>query len=193
MGYVLYGSKTSPFVRRIRLLMDELPHEFKEINVFDSQDAQKLKAINPINQVPVLTDGELTIWDSREIFNYLNSFHRFQNMDWQDENQLTAIDGLMAAGINLMMMKRLEIDISGPEAYFTRQRERMASILDHLKPTIQSHCLKNWDFHTMSLFSFLEWAQFRNILDLSDRPECLALIDHYKTLPAVIKTEIPKA
>lgn len=124
MGYVLYGSKTSPFVRRIRILIDQIPYEFKEINLFEGQDAVDLNNINPINQIPVLLDGENTIWDSRQIFTYLNALHRFQNMDWKDENQLTAIDGALEAGVSLLMMKRSGINIDEQLMYVVRLKDR---------------------------------------------------------------------
>lgn len=192
MGYVLYGSKTSPFVRRIRILLDNIPYEFKELNIFEGQDAVDLNKINPINQVPVLVDGENTIWDSRQIFNYLNAIHRYQNMDWQDENILTAIEGAMAAGISLLLMKRSGINTNEPLMYVQRQKDRMESILDYLKPFIADHGLKNWDFHTISIYCFLDWALFRGIINIDKRPECQELLNMYKNKNIVTITEIPK-
>ncbi len=192
MGYVLYGSKTSPFVRRIRILLETIPYDFKELNIFEGQDAIDLNKINPINQVPVLTDGETTIWDSRQIFNYLNSFHRFQNMDWQDENMLTAIDGAKDAGVSLLLMKRSGININEPLLYVQRQKERIDSILDYLKPYIRDRALKEWNFHTISLYCFIDWAIFRGMISIENRPECQALLDKYKDLDIVTQTQIPR-
>ena len=53
MNYILYGSKTSPFVRRIRMILETLPYEFKELDIFGA-DKELIKTINPINQIPVL-------------------------------------------------------------------------------------------------------------------------------------------
>ncbi len=192
MGYVLYGSKTSPFVRRIRILLENIPYDFKELNIFEGQDAIELGKINPINQIPVLTDGETTIWDSRQIFNYINSFHRFQNMDWQDENMLTAIDGAMDAGVSLFLMKRSGINTNEPLLYVQRQKERIDSILDYLKPYIKDRALKEWNFHTISLYCFIDWAIFRGTISIDNRPECQALLDKYKDQEIVIQTQIPR-
>ena len=193
MGYVLYGSKTSPFVRRIRILMDQISHEFKELSIFEEQDASLLKMINPVNQIPVLVDRENTIWDSRVIFNYLNSIHRFQNMDWKDENQLTAIDGALNSGVSLLLMKRSGINISDSLMYVNRQKERIESILDYLKPYIEDEGLQEWNFHSISLYSFLDWANFREIISIENRPECRSFLEQHKTKPSIINTEIPKA
>ena len=163
MSYILYGSQTSPFVRRLRLLMEQIPYEFKQVSVFEAGDAEKLNKINPINQVPVLTHGDQTIWDSRQIFSYLNHMHKLQNMDWNDENQLTAIEGAMTSGVALLLMKRSGIKIDGPIMYVQRQKERIESILDYLKPFIQGEALTDWNFHSMSLYSLLDWGVFREI------------------------------
>ncbi len=193
MEYILYGSQTSPFVRRIRLLLGDTSYEFKEINPFDTEGASELNKINPINQIPLLVAGEQTIWDSRQIFNYLNSFHRYQNMDWDDENLLTAIDGAVSSAVSLMLMKRSGFEIDENVMFLNRQRDRIESILDYLKPYLKSEALKNWNFHTMTLYSFLDWAVFRELIGLDKRPECVEFLNKYKNLPIVIKTQIPKA
>lgn len=192
MSYILYGSKTSPFVRRIRIMMENTPYEFRELNIFEGQDAIDLNKINPINQIPVLVDGENTIWDSRVIFNYLNSIHRYQNMDWQDENLLTAIDGAISSAVSLLMLRRSGINIQEPYMYIVRQKDRIESILDYLRPYITDVALKEWNFHTISLYCFLDWALFRDLIKIDHRPECLALVEKYKTKTIVIDTQIPQ-
>jgi glutathione S-transferase len=191
MGYVLYGSKTSPFVRRIRILLENIPYDFKEVNIFEGQDAIDLNKINPINQIPVLVDGNNTIWDSRQVFNYLNSLHRFQNMDWKDENLLTSIDGAMNAGVALLLMKRSGINVNEPLMYVQRQKERMESVLDYLKPFIMDQGLKSWDFHTISIYCFLDWALFRGMINIEKRPECQAFLEMHKNRKIVTSTAIP--
>lgn len=192
MVYVLYGSKTSPFVRRIRILLDQAPYEFRELNVFDTQDYIELNKINPVNQVPLLIDGEKTIWDSRFIFNYLNSKNNYQKMGWDDENLLTAIDGAMTSGVTLLMLKRSGVNIDEPSQFVVRQKDRIESVLDYLKPFLGTRALNQWDFQAISLYCFLDWAVFRGIIKIDQRPECQAFLSHYKNLPGVQSTAIPK-
>lgn len=173
-------------------MMESTPYEFRELNIFEGQDAVDLNKINPINQIPVLVDGENTIWDSRVIFNYLNSKHSFQKMDWNDENQLTAIDGAMNAAVSLLMLKRSGINTQEPYMYIVRQKDRIESILDYLKPYISNEALKEWNFHTISLYCFLDWALFRDLISIDHRPECITLLEKYKTKPIFIDTQIPK-
>jgi len=43
----LYGSQTSPYVRRIRFLLATTAHEFINLNIFAGEGRQTLAAINP--------------------------------------------------------------------------------------------------------------------------------------------------
>lgn len=191
MNYTLYGSKTSPFVRRVRMLLEHIPYELKEINPYEGQDAIDLNLINPVNQIPVFTDGEITIWDSRQIFNYLNSIHHLQKMDWQSENLLTAIEGMMNAGIALMQLKRSGISIEEDYMFVSRSKARIDSVLEYLKPYMSGEGLKNWNFHTISIYCFIEWALFREIISIENRPVCRNFIKTYQSKPIVTETQIP--
>ena len=192
MNYVLLGSQTSPFVRRIRMLMEEIPYEFKEMNIYETEDALTLNKLNPINQIPVLIDGDLKIWDSRQIFNYLNLIHKLHNMSWEDENTITAIDGAMNSGVSLLLMKRSGMKTEEPFMFVNRQKERMDSVLDYLKPYIETEALKEWNFITMSIYCYLDWAVFRNLINIDKRPECQKFLDTHAEKTIVKTTQIPK-
>jgi glutathione S-transferase len=191
MPYTLYGSKTSPFVRRLRILLEDIPYDFQELEIF-GKDAELLNKINPLNQIPVLLDGEHTIWDSRQIINYLNVIHRFQNMSWEDENLLTAIEGAMTAGVNLLLLKRSGIDIQQPAMFIQRQHERIQSVLNYFSAQLSGVWMEEWNIHTVSMYCFLDWASFREIIDLSSRPECRAFLAKHSQRSLVIDTQIPR-
>lgn len=192
MSYTIIGSLTSPFVRRIRMLMESIPYEMKELNIYETDDGIVLNKINPINQIPVLIIGETKIWDSRQIFNYLNRTYKLQNMDWDDENTLTAIDGAMNSGISLMQMKRSGMNIDEPFMFVNRQKDRIESILDYLKPYIQNQAMTEWNFQIMSLYAFLDWALFRNVIKIDHRPECQKFMAAHAERNIVKLTAIPK-
>lgn len=192
MTYTLYGSYTSPFVRRLRMLLENIPHNFSELSVFDPEGAAKLSKINPINQVPVLTDGDQVVWDSRQIFNYLNSIHKIQKMNWNDENSLTAIEGAILAGVNLFMLRRSGVNTQEDIMFINRQKERIESVLNYLKPFIEKEALNTWNFHTMTLYSLLDWGTFREIFSIDHRPECKKFLEIHSHREIVKQTAIPK-
>jgi glutathione S-transferase len=172
--------------------MENIPYHFKEINIFDSAEAVALNKLNPVNQIPVLISGETKIWDSRQIFNYLNLIHKLHNMDWEDENTLTALDGAMNSGVALLLMKRSGINTEEQYMFIARQKERIESVLDYLKPMMEGPSLKEWNFLTMTLYCFLDWAIFREIINLDHRPECQLFLDTFSHQEIINKTAIPR-
>ncbi|TAN09353.1 MAG: glutathione S-transferase [Burkholderiaceae bacterium] len=70
----LIGSPTSPYVRKVRVVLIEkkLEYQFVSENVW-AADTQ-ISASNPLGKVPCLvTDGDETVYDSRVIVEYLDT------------------------------------------------------------------------------------------------------------------------
>ncbi len=69
----LYGANASPFVRKVMavLAIKQLPYEHVPSMPF-SGDAELAK-VSPLQKVPALTDGDLTVADSKVICRYLES------------------------------------------------------------------------------------------------------------------------
>ena len=69
----LYGSRTSPYVRKVRIVMLEkrIECDFLEENVWSADTTVTLH--NPLTKVPVLVlDDGITLYDSRVIVEYLD-------------------------------------------------------------------------------------------------------------------------
>lgn len=198
MNYTLIGSFTSPYVRKIRLLLFSLgTYKFESINYLEKKDGDYLKSINPINQIPILLDGEMKIFDSRVIYNYLSKKHHLKPLTIEEENILSAIDAAMDTSINLFSLRRGGLDLNpenGHNGYIERQKERVPLILNWLTPWVKTLDPKNsadWNFLTMSLYSYLYWGEFRNIVDLSDFPEHKVFLEQFKNAPGVHETTPP--
>ena len=70
----LYGGSVSGNAYKARLLLSLLGLDFEEINVnlmAGENRTGAFLALNPRGQIPVLVDGEVTIWDSQAILVYL--------------------------------------------------------------------------------------------------------------------------
>jgi glutathione S-transferase len=70
----LIGSKTSPYVRKVRVLLAEkhIAHDFAEDNVWDEKT--QVTAVNPLTKVPVLVLSDGTpLYDSSVITDYLDT------------------------------------------------------------------------------------------------------------------------
>lgn len=196
MNYTLIGSFTSPYVRKIRLLLFSLgTYKFESINYLEKKDSDYLKSINPINQIPILLDGETKIFDSRVIFNYIQKKHHLKTLAIEEENILSAIDAAMDTSINLFSLRRGGLDLSIENSYLERQKERVPLILNWLTPWVKTLEAKNpdhWNFVTMSLYSYLYWGEFRKIVDLSSFPEHKIFLENFKNAPGIQETSPPQ-
>ena len=86
----LYGSTTSPFVRRIRIVLANTEHEFINLNIFEGEGRDILASKNPTLKVPCLEDDGQMIFDSRVIYSYLLAKLDLPPLSWDQENQLCA-------------------------------------------------------------------------------------------------------
>lgn len=169
---VLYGSKTSPYVRRLRMYLHEQPYQFKEINYLDPAQNEQLKKINPIMKIPVLVHGNQVVFESRVIQRYLAPLLEDRAFSFDEENILSMMDGALDSLINLFLIKRSGVDINNPSYfYFERQRERVGLICDELTKYLAQGQFFEWNYLTQSLYSFLDWASFREFLDLNKYPD----------------------
>lgn len=83
----LYRHPLSGHSHRVELMLSLLKLDFKTINVDLMKGVQKqpeFVAKNPFGQVPVLEDGDITLWDSNAIIVYLA--RTYGNDSWLPEN-----------------------------------------------------------------------------------------------------------
>ena len=74
MTFTLYGSIPSPYVRRIRLYLEGIEHEFKTLNIYDDLERQAFAKLTPIRKLPILQAGETVLFDSHSIAEYLREY-----------------------------------------------------------------------------------------------------------------------
>lgn len=192
--YTLVGSLTSPYVRKIRLLLHGTPYELKVVNYLEEAGNEYLKSVNPVNKLPVLIDGEKTILDSRIIFNYLVRKNKWKELTIEEENILTAIDGAMDSSISLFMLRRGGLDLNSGNGYIERQKERIPHIMNYLTPWVKSLDEKkpaDWNFLSMSLYCYLYWVDFREMYNLDKHPDLKNFLIKFKNAPGVAETTIP--
>jgi glutathione S-transferase len=189
MTYTLIGSTTSPYVRKIRLCMhSKISYELKTINYLEQNDAKYLKNVNPINKIPILIDKTEVIFDSRVIYNYLSKKYLWAPLSMKQENILSAIDAALDSSINLFSLQRGGLDLSVPNPYITRQKERIPLLMDYL--SLWTYSAHEWNFLSMSLYSYLDWASFRGQINLDLYPTMKHFHDYFKNAAGVEETKI---
>jgi glutathione S-transferase len=166
----------------------KISYEFKTINYLEQNDAKYLKTINPINKIPILIDHSEVIYDSRVIYNYLSKKYLWAPLSMKQENILSAIDAALDSSINLFSLQRGGLDFSLPNAYLTRQKERIPLLMEYLSTwTYTEH---EWNFLAMSLYSYLDWASFRGQINLDQYPAMKHFHSYFKNAPGVEETQI---
>lgn len=193
----LIGSTTSPYVRKLRIYMhyNHIPFEFKSINYLTPEDGKFLKELNPINKIPVLLINQNPLFDSRMIYQYLNrdliTQGKVKADTIDDENALSEIDGFLETAVNLFSLRRAGIDLKTPNnAYIEKQIARLDLILNSLTSWIKTEKANSWNYHTMSLYAALEWANFREMILLDSYPELKNFMDKFGKSEFLVETRI---
>ena len=180
----LYGSTTSPFVRRIRILLEQLKLDcqFENIDIFSSAGRELLKAKNPTLKVPALVDGEHCIYDSRVIFRYLGSKTAQADiapLTWHEENLLTLIDAANDSLVTLLISMRSDIDVNSDAMFYRIQHERVHDIYQLLEKAVVDGEFSQWRYPAICLYCLVDWAVFRELKLLGSFPALTQfLLDH---------------
>ena len=169
----LYGSTTSPFVRRLRIWLANTDHEFINMQIFDGPDRGALAQRNPAMKIPMLEDGDQVIFDSRIIYRYLSEKFDFPQPSWEQENHLTVIDAVNDSLVQILLLKRSDIDTDADHMYFRIQRERVDTSLAYLDDLVSKGFFNDWHYPSICLYCLIDWIEFRTLHDLTHVPNLL--------------------
>lgn len=174
MSMTLYGSLPSPYVRRVRMLLEGMDYQFEEVNLYDDAGRAAYAAVSPIKKLPVLVDDGLTVYDSHVICEHLRRKQGLPELPVEKLNLVTAIDGVNDSLVILFMGQRSGLEVSTDTLLFKLQLERIPDTLAWLNTQAEQGAFEAWDFAAISLIALLDWAEFRNLQDFSPYPALLA-------------------
>ncbi|WP_394172577.1 glutathione S-transferase family protein [Thalassotalea litorea] len=172
----LYGSTTSPFVRRTRLLATANLNNaltFHDIDIFDAKGRELLTYHNPTLKVPFVVDGDQHIYDSRVVFRYLTEKFELEPLTWQQENQLTLIDAASDSLVEILLLMRSGIDPSQDGLFFNLQRERLTKLFAVLEQQVEQGLYARWNYPAICLYCLVDWALFRELVDFAPYPQLI--------------------
>jgi len=188
MSITLYGSLPSPYVRRIRMHLDDTPYQFSAVNIYDDADRAKFSAITPIKKLPVLVDGDSPIFDSHVISQHINKLRNLNEPSLAQHNLISAIDAVTDSLIILFMGKKSNLNVSTDILFFKLQLERIPASLQWLNQQAEQGSFNDWDLCSIALISLMDWAEFRELYEFSDYPALLAARDAHATRDIVRST-----
>lgn len=185
----LYGSTSSPFVRRLRVFLADKPYEFVTLNIFEAADREILTRLNPTHKIPMLQDGEQVVFDSGIIYRYLAQKFAIAPLTWLQENTLTTINAANDSFVELLLCKRSGFNVEEDKLFFKLQRDRVAATLKVLNQKVLEGEFNDWNYLSISLFCLVDWVMFRELFDLSKLSALVEFRTKHLDKPAVAQTD----
>ena len=179
----LYGSLTSPYVRKVRVLLKEKGIACDLIVEGPSDPAGHVAALNPLGKVPVLVrdDGDV-LFDSPLIVEYLDSLAGESLIPRSGEERWHALrwhalaQGILDAVVARLMEVRRAPEKQSPEL-ITRQEAKIVAALkyaDNAKKGLAYLVGDRFSIADLALGVALEYIDFRFPHDWRDRHARLA-------------------
>lgn len=185
----LYGSTTSPYVRRIRLLAQNKDYEFINMDIFSDAGREVLRANNPTLKVPFIEDDGHVIFDSRVVFNYLQQKWQEPPLSWHQENLLTLIDAANDSLVQLLLSNRSGFNTDDDILFFNLQNNRIAEVFAVLEKEAKKGSFNDWHYPSICLYCLLDWCQFRALFDFSSHSALELFVKKFAGQPGINETD----
>ncbi|HEY2454997.1 MAG TPA: glutathione S-transferase [Scandinavium sp.] len=200
----LIGSYTSPFVRKISVILLEKGITFEFINEMPYNAENGVGKYNPLGKVPALVTGDGECWyDSPIIAQYIELLDIAPAMVPREAKaalhmrQLEALaDGIMDAGLFIVRELARPAAQQSPEELL-RQREKITRGLDALEGFVADGTLKaeQLNLATIAVACAVGYLNFRHISPgwCAARPHLVKLVETLFQRDSFARTEPPKA
>ncbi len=199
----LIGSYTSPYVRKISVMLLEKGIPFDFINDTPHEPGCKITQFNPLGKVPALVTDEGDIfYDSPiivqfiELMNVAPTLLPWQPLEALRVKQIEALaDGVTDAAVALVLEGRRDADKRN-EAWVLRQREKLLRGLDALEKLAEKRTLLNSEslnVADIAVACSLGYINFRRIAPgwCVERPELIKLVERLFQRESFARTTPP--
>ena len=195
----------SPFARAIRIILDELKLDYERREEITTPSVQQRAATSPTLQVPVYWDGNIRLWESDLIAEYL--LHTYQARpdatpplsarawrrydEWRDKLILSTIQTLGAAITTVSQMRWAGVAVTD-NAHLTRAAHRMPYAMQWLEDQLPDDrsgflpdCLSIQDIFLACHLRFAENRPIGIDLHIPDHPRIAALLSRLEERPSL--------
>jgi glutathione S-transferase len=208
----LHFTPGSFFSRKVRIVLAEkgLDYEPRVEGTSRQRSPESFAAINPVLKVPVLIDGDLTLFESDLIIDYLLRNYRGNPPDaaapvlasemtrparhWEDAKTLIVLNDAADTMVNLRYWKANGIDVEAVD-YGRKQQSRFHSCLDWLeqRATPEGFVPGVFSIQDIALICTLDYVDARGeylkgILEWRGRPRIEAIVARYRERQSVMST-----
>lgn len=192
----LYGTTTSPFVRRVRVVATEVGEAFERIDTAPDAGQAQLREVSPIRKVPVAMIDGRTLFDSRAIIDYLTTTRGWGDMApprdvWRQNNLVNAIDDALESVIQTFYLQRDDGIAWTASKFATRQIERADAIFAWLATQLAADGRgfgPGFGLAELSLVCTLEWMEFRQAYPTERAASLAGVRAAWAERPSVVAT-----
>lgn len=199
MSIQLFGSLTSPYARRVRIVLQELEKSFEWTDTTTDAGQAALRATTPLWKIPVIVLDGQALFDSAVITQRLltqfgsGPLAPYEASDWLTRNVMTVTDGVLDSLINAFYLRKEGVT---PEQapYLRKQTERAAAAMAWLEQHTDGPWLtanKAFGLPEIALLSALEWMRFRATYPVEEHPRLMQFLDAHAERPSVVTTKPP--
>lgn len=192
----LFGTTTSPYVRRVRVVALELQLPLELVDTFTPAGQAALRERNPLWKVPAVELDGQAIFDSRVIIEHLLRRHgpgplaRVDEDDLDAQNLVTVIDGALDALINAFYLQRDGITAERA-AYVAKQHDRAAAALAWVEARVDDVWLtraRAFGLPELALVTALDWMRFRSAYDVERHPGLVRCMERHGARESLVAT-----
>ncbi len=201
----LYFSPNSPYARKVRILLAEKGLEFEAKPMDTGAPPEGFSRLNPNLRVPVLVDGNRTLFESNIVLDYLLRTYTGTpagaaqpplaasltrpDHHWDDVTTLVTIETMLDTGLNLYQLTK---DGIRPDQapYLKKELSRTQTCLDWLEARAKPDGFVPGQFSILdlNLVCALTWAEFRQPFAWRGRKNLEAIVARYADRPSVTST-----
>ncbi|RME18017.1 MAG: glutathione S-transferase [Alphaproteobacteria bacterium] len=169
--YKLLYSPASPFVRKVRVVLEELglvdDVELVEVATTPLAPAAEVTAEHALRKIPALIRPEgCTLYDSRVITRYLDARARGglypESHIWETLTLEATGDGIMEAAVLMVYEKRLRPEDKQDHGWIEAQWGKIENALDVLSDRWMSHLAGPLDAGQIAIGCALGYLDFRH-------------------------------
>jgi glutathione S-transferase len=204
----LYYSPGSPFARKVRILLAEKGLEYEKDELAALRPAKDFGQINPNLAVPVLIDGNIQLFESNLILEYILRTYPEQGPNspspplastlnrpefyWEDAKIIAVLETMANSIVNIRISKLVDGMEVRDFKYLQRQEARIQHCLDWLeeRATPEGFAPGVFSFQDINLLCPLRYADLREVIEWRGRPKLEALIKFYDERPSVTSTDL---
>lgn len=196
----LIHSPTSPYSRKVRILILEKGLDVEEIATVPFDDDDVLHLANPLGKVPALVVGDAVIYDSPVVCEYLDALDKpwlpagseGGDIAWRQKTLHALGDGIIDA-VLAFRMERIRPAEQWWDFWAMRQENATVRALQHLE-TITDELGDPWEFGNLGIACGLGYVDFR-AADMQWRdhmPKLAKWLEPFEKLDSWTETAPPK-